>query len=74
MKSLHRFKRWLFCWLFNHKIYVVQVFSRGYRKIACERCKKVWAMSDQHRSVLPWDQEMEDLYRALGHKSIKSWR
>ena len=59
---------WLTCWdlcpvFFRHKeIVVVQEFDRNTRKLRCNRCGKYFAMSDTHRAVLPWDDEIEDLY------------
>lgn len=64
----------LTCWdtlpfLFRHpEIRVVQELGEHARKLRCDRCGKYFAMNDHVEAVLPWCEEMEDLYsNVLGH-------
>jgi hypothetical protein len=50
------------CMVFFHKLRVVQEFSGSTRKVYCSRCDSYFAMNDELRAFLPWDDEFEDLY------------
>ena len=63
------------CLLLGHRYYVVQNFSAYSRRIACERCKKSFGMNDQVQAVIPWCEDLSEMYFELfGHKEIKPWR
>ena len=55
--------RWFMCWVWPwHDLHVVQQLSRYARKVRCRRCKQYFAMNDEFRAFLPWDDELEHLY------------
>jgi hypothetical protein len=54
------------CALFSHKYIVQMRFSSTSRKVGCTRCNMSWGMNDDARALIPWDQELEDVYKILG--------
>lgn len=56
----------LSCSLFGHKYVVERLFSPVSRKIGCTRCGQSWGMNDNVRAVVPWNGELEQMYRILG--------
>lgn len=62
MKNIIKAFKLLWCFLFNHKFYVVQEFGPHQRRIHCPRCGMDLAMNDNVRVVLPWCDEFENLY------------
>jgi hypothetical protein len=62
----------LLCWMFGHRqMYVHQTFGPGSRRIKCDACGGDWGMCDAVQIVLPWDRDMEDLYRRIGYRILK---
>lgn len=57
----------LLCAVFEHKYRVIRYFTANTRQVGCARCKRSWAMNDEVRVLLPWDKELEDLHRSMGH-------
>ena len=55
------------CWLFGHRLFVVQEFSPHSRRICCACCGLDEAMNDDVRLVIPWTDEVEKFYRDRGH-------
>jgi hypothetical protein len=62
MKALNK----LICAMFGHRYVVQRVFSPTSRKVGCTRCGKEWGMNDSVRAFIPWDGELEQLYRDIG--------
>lgn len=60
----------LHCWLTNHRLEVWQVFTPWSRRVICTRCGGDWGMNDEVRSFIPWNGELEDVYRVMG-KTIR---
>jgi hypothetical protein len=58
----------LLCSLTNHRYRVEKVFSSYSRKIGCTRCKKSWAMNDDARCFLPWDDVFERHHASIDDK------
>lgn len=58
-------RRWD-CALFGHDYEVWQQFTPYSRRIYCENCQRDWGMNDDVQCVVPWDAEIEDMYRTLG--------
>ena len=56
----------LMCAIFGHKYVVLRRFNHGARQVGCTRCKCEWGMHDGTRSFVPWDGELERMYRAFG--------
>ncbi len=56
MKWVKRFVIWLGCLLFKHD-YETYEYRRGRRLVRCCRCDKRWAMSDEHRAFLRYDND-----------------
>lgn len=55
----------ILCALLGHRYVVQRVFSPGSRQVGCTRCRRQWGMHDATRSFVPWDGELEDMYRTL---------
>jgi hypothetical protein len=53
----------LICAITQHRYVVEKRFTHYSRKIGCTRCGKQWAMNDDVRCLLPWDAELEVLYK-----------
>lgn len=56
----------ILCALLGHRYVVQRVFSPHSRQVGCTRCGRQWGMHDPARSLVPWDGELEDMYRVLG--------
>lgn len=54
------------CAVFGHRYIIERVLNRGARKVGCTRCLAKWAMHDETRSFLPWDEEFEEMYATGG--------
>jgi hypothetical protein len=54
------------CYFGYHKYYLVLKLTPWSRKIACKNCCKCFGMNDDTQSVIPWDDELEDLYKIMG--------
>jgi len=64
----------LICWMFNHKLSVIQIFNlQGSERLRCSRCKRDFAVNHSVRAFLEWDKEFEDMYRFMGEKIIDPW-
>ena len=60
-------KLWLiWCMLFGHKYFLIRNLTSWSRKIGCHRCNKRFAMNDDVRVVLGWDEDFEKLYKDMG--------
>lgn len=55
----------LLCAVLGHR-YVVEIEFCTSRKVGCTRCHCKWGMHDDTRSFIPWDSELEALYREQG--------
>jgi hypothetical protein len=55
-----------FCALLGHKYVVQRVFSSTSRQLGCTRCGKEWGMHDPTRSLVPWDKDLEQMYKEIG--------
>lgn len=66
MKGQEKRMSWiikLFCFLGVHKsLYVVRKLKYTSRLIGCRECKRYFGMNDEVQAVLPFDEEMYDLY------------
>lgn len=56
----------LLCALLGHKYVVLRRFSITSRQVGCTRCKCKWGMHDPTYSLIPWDKDLEDMYRLIG--------
>ena len=56
----------LLCAVLSHKYIVQRVFSATSRQVGCTRCGREWGMHDTTRSLIPWDGDLEDMYRSFG--------
>lgn len=57
----------LFCAVLGHKYVVLRRFSITARQVGCSRCDRKWGMHDPTYSLIPWDKDLENLHRLLGH-------
>lgn len=60
----------LACWVFGHRYWVVQHFTPETRRVACHRCKGSWGMNDRVQAIIPWDADLEAMYRDLFNHQI----
>ena len=54
------------CAVAGHRYVVQRVFSATSRKVGCTRCGREWGMNDSVKAFIPWDGELEQLYRDIG--------
>lgn len=52
------------CALRGHKYVIERVFGPYTRKVGCTRCDRKWAMNDDVKAFLPWDDDFERFYKA----------
>jgi hypothetical protein len=50
------------CAVLGHRYVVERKLSCQSRKVGCTRCNRAWAMNDDVRAFLPWDDDFEKLY------------
>jgi hypothetical protein len=48
-----------------HRPEVIEVYDSMTRKLRCMICGQHFAMSDRYESVLPWDDEYEEIVRVM---------
>ena len=55
----------ILCFIFFHKLKVVEGYDSipGSRKLYCTRCKRYFGMNDRVKAFIPWDFELEDMYK-----------
>lgn len=58
--------RKLECWIFGHRYEVWQELTRWSRRVICTHCGSDWGMNDDVQSLIPWGDELEDLYHTMG--------
>ncbi len=60
--------RLMLCYLFFHKLVVLREFKKygNSRLVYCLRCKKHFGMHDSTKSFVPWNAELEAMYREQG--------
>lgn len=54
------------CLFFGHKYVLTQNLSKQSRRVACTRCRQMFAMNDDVCAVVPWDSEFHRLYESQG--------
>lgn len=54
----------ILCAMLGHR-YVVEIEFGTSRKVGCTRCDKRWGMHDATRSFIPWNGELEEMYRVM---------
>ena len=55
------FKR-IICYVFGHVYAVEKKLNLRARKLTCKRCNSKFAMHDPTKSVVAWNNEIEELY------------
>lgn len=55
----------IICGILGHR-YVCEIEFGTSRKVGCTRCGKKWGMHDATKSFIPWDKEIEEMYRIQG--------
>lgn len=58
--------RRLTCRVVGHDYTISRRINRNTRQLKCPRCRGLWAMHDPTRSVVPWTQEIEEMYAPGG--------
>ena len=56
----------IICAIFGHEYMVEKRFNEATRKVGCTRCNRKWGMNDNVRAFIPWDSELEELYKPGG--------
>lgn len=65
---IHRIR----CALGHHRaLNVIQSFGAA-QHIGCPRCGKEMGIHHGMRAVIPWDPDLEQLYRDMGHDTAKA--
>lgn len=67
LKWIDHLLRRLDCHLFGHDYEVWQRFTPYSRRVYCENCGGDWGMNDEVRALVPWDRDIEEMYKVLGH-------
>lgn len=73
----------LICFLFGHRLDVLQYFGKEACRVVCRRCLGDWAVhkainvlrkgqQDTVRVVVPWDGEFAEMYELFGYR-IRQW-
>lgn len=55
------------CLFFGHNYTVTQKFSPASRRLACTRCRGMFAMNDDVRAVVDWNSAFHEMYERFGH-------
>ena len=62
------------CLFFGHKYVLTQQLSKQSRRVACTRCREMFAMNDDVRAVVSWDASFHELYEQQGVQiKYKHW-
>jgi len=64
----------LICFIFGHRYQVVQEFSHYSRRVVCPDCRSDWGMNDDVRAIIPWSDELREMYESMGHIVHNPWR
>ena len=59
--------RRIFCLIFGHKYFRVKQLTDDSLLVGCKRCKKYYGMNKSVCAILPFDKEMEEMYRKVFH-------
>ncbi len=54
------------CLFFGHDYFLLKKLTPWSRKLGCKRCGQEFAMNDDCRAVVDWDDRFENLYRSHG--------
>lgn len=49
-----------------HKYYVDKELTSWSRRLGCKNCKSFFGMNDDARVVIPWDDDLEQMYKEIG--------
>jgi hypothetical protein len=56
------------CFFVGHKYKLAQELSPQARRVCCTRCHKSFAMSDNVKTIVPWDSDFHKMYESHGVK------
>jgi len=59
------------CLIMGHSYFLVQEFGPRSRRVQCERCDGDWAMNDDLRALVRWDDDFRRVYEILGYRVLK---
>ena len=59
--------KWLLCTLYGHEYYVIQAFTNYSRRLGCSCCDQTFAMNDDVKALIAWDDDIEQMYKSHGH-------
>lgn len=51
-----------------HKYYEIQRLGKFSHLLGCSYCKKKFAINTEAGILLPWDLELENFHRSMGHE------
>ena len=49
-----------------HKYYLIKELTPWSRKLGCKNCQSFFGMNDSVQSVIPWDSDLEEMYKKIG--------
>ena len=58
----------IWCWIVGHKVELVQRFSGHAERVRCIYCCGDFAVNHDVRLMIPWDEEVQELYESFGIK------
>lgn len=59
------------CLFLGHKYVVTQSLTPTSRRLACTRCRRMFAMSDEVRTVVDWSASFHEMYERHLNTPIK---
>lgn len=59
----------LWCFIFFHKLYVVNNYSKYAQKLYCGRCKNYFGIHHGVKVFIPWDDAMEETMEIMLKKN-----
>lgn len=56
----------ILCFILGHDYFLIRQLTDQSRQVGCWRCRRKFGMNDDARTVIPWDSELEAMYKRFG--------
>ena len=63
----------IICLFLGHKYFRVKFLNDYSILVGCKRCGHYYGMNKNVKAILPFDEEMEKMYRVVGIKGLKKY-
>ena len=63
----------IICLLRGHDYFKVKKLNEYSLLVGCHRCGHFYGMNNNVRAILPFDKDMEEMYRICGIKGLKKY-